>query len=468
MRRRLDGKWIQPSDLTPDVYEGSSIVENIVLASSNHLREYFGLQEGETLPGPIPKFVTRKNSSLDNYFADLLLRTCYEPVDYLPAYEEHVIRGSQEELPSDLNPRLVDSVLIGIGGRSSNPDFKKVYDEHTEVGTQSAKSASQVVFQEHLERYHDHPGVQSIQPIQEEINYIDSEGGVFYDHIFTITKNLHYAQFRQPGFVSESLEAQWKRAIIEAALMSVCISVEVFENFDNQKAIETLEQEWNLYLGKSEKLRENGFVDPVEPEVVEYVKGMIHNQTVSEVKGKASYFTHRRILFALERVWDQKVVSFIMSFLFEAMLQAQQSFVNMQKNIEEGKVPLRSLPGNHAFIYHQREPLDKRPHTGILYRMNDRKRGKKAIVIVHDPVRQITSVFKNNYLRRDTWKRFCDLLIEKEGNEVWYVITHEDGTIANFVLNGTESFVGVPMTKLSENDFFELFKTAIESPTPNS
>ncbi|GEM_PF-5756508 len=455
MNRRLDGKRIQPTDLTPDVYEGLSIVENIVLASSNCLRKFLGLRDNETLSGPIPKFVTRKNPSLDNYFADLLLRTCYAPVDYLPAYEEHVIRGSQEELPSDLNPRLVGAVLIGIGGMSSNPDFKKVYDEHRGHGTRTANSASEVVFQEHLERYLDHTGVQSLEPVQREIGYVDAHGGSAFDHIFSIAKNLHVAQFRQPGFVSESLDAQWKRAIIEAVLMSVCVSIDSFENFDNSKAINALKDEWNLYLKKSEKLEQSGFIGPIEPAAASYFSNMILKPNMLEINGKPSYFTHRRILFALQHVWHPLVVSFVMGFLFEAMLQAQQSFFEMQKK----QILLRSLPGNYVFIYYQKEPIDKLPQRGILARLNDER--KRAIVVVHDPARQITAIFRNNYLPKDKWKRFHDLLVQKEGDQVWYTPTQEDGDIANFILNGTESFVGVDMTQLSDDEFFELFKSTV-------
>src|ERR1044072_2300892 len=117
MTDSFNGLVIQPSDLTSTVGGVKSIVESIILASSNHLRLHLGLLQGETIPGTIPKFVTRRNPSLDNYLADLILRTCYQAVDYLPVYEEHIIQGSQDELSTELNPWLVDSILIGIGCR---------------------------------------------------------------------------------------------------------------------------------------------------------------------------------------------------------------------------------------------------------------------------------------------------------------------------------------------------------------
>lgn len=458
MRQRLDGKRIQPRDLTPEVYEGASIVENIVLATSNCLRSYLGLREGETIPGPIPKFVTRKNPSLDNYFAELLLRTCYEPVDYLPGYEEHVIRGSQEDLPSFLNPRLVDSILIGIGGKSNNTDFRKVYDEHELHGTRVAKSVTRIVFKEHLERYAHSAAIQSLEPLLIEIDVIDSSGGATYDHIFSFTKSLNIAQFRQPGFVAETLEAQWKRAIVGALLMSVCVSVDAFAEYDNQKALESLEKEWELYRLKSKRMIEGGFLDPVADEVVKYVKGAIMKPSQFELPGGAkSYFTLRRIHFALEKVWHPQVVAFLMGFIFEAMLQAQQSFEDMRKR----PVPMRNISKKYFFVYYQKEPKDKLPHRGLLFRMNNER--KRSVLVFHDPVRQITSAFRNNHLPQEVWKRFVKLLIQKEGDDVWYIPTQDSGEIAAFILNGTESFIGVPMTELTEDDFFQLFSEAVKA-----
>ncbi len=461
MKQRLDGKRIQPRDLTPEVYEGTSIVENIVLATSNGLRSYLGLKEDETIAGPIPKFVTRKNPSLDNYFAELLLRTCYEPVDYLPGYEEHVIRGSQEELPSALNPRLVDSVLIGIGGKSNNPDFKKVYDEHDLHGTRIAKSATRVVFNEHVERYKDHPNIISLEPIFGEIDLIDSSGHASYDHIFSFTKSLNIAQFRQPGFVAETLEPQWKRAIIGALLMSVCVSVRAFEDYDNQKAIDELNKEWELYQLKSKRMIEGGFLDPVADEVVSYVKNAITKSGEAELHGGSkSYFALRKILFALQKVWHPQIISFLIGFIFEAMLQAQQSFEELKKR----SVPIRNLNNRYSFVYYQKEARDKLPHRGLLFRMNNER--KRALLVFNDPVRQITSVFRNNYLHPSVWEKFVKLLIEKEGDDVWYIPTQESGAIASFILNGTESFIGVPMTELTEDDFFQLFTEAIKFVPP--
>ncbi len=59
-----------------------------------------------------------------------------------------------------------------------------------------------------------------------------------------------------------------------------------------------------------------------------------------------------------------------MGFLFESMLQAQQSFVLMQKK----EIRIRKVYGKYFFIYYQKESLDKLPQRGILNRMNNEKK----------------------------------------------------------------------------------------------
>jgi hypothetical protein len=462
MAQRLDGKRIQPRDLTPAVYEGASIVENIVLASSNHLRDFIGLAEGETLAGPIPRFVTRRNPTLDNYFADLLLRTCYLPVDYLPAYEEHVIRGSQEELPSALNPRLVGAVLLGIGGQSTNPDFHKVYDEHAAEGRRTARSAAEVVFNAHFSRFTERPGTQAVQRVLEEVSTIDAGGGAGGDHLTKYAQNLNLAQFRQPGFVAEPLEPQWKRAILGAVLMASCLTVPLLEKYKNKDALEDLQNEFDLYLRKARAARKEGFLSNVRESAERWVRDIILRPNEAQIGGHVSLFTLRRILFALRNVWQTNVVSFVLGFLLEATLQAQESFADV---MERG-VPVRPVSDSFVFVYYHKQPHDIQPNRAILARMNNENKG--VVAVVYDPVRQITACFSNQPNKRTSktalpyriWKRFVDLLVARE-HDCWYVLTQDDGKIARFALNGTDSFVGVPMTELTEEDLFGLFSEAV-------
>jgi hypothetical protein len=414
------------------------------------------------LAGPVPKFVTRKNPSLDNYFAGLLLRSCYEPVDYLPPYEEHVIRGSQDELPSGPNAGLVGAVLIGIGGRSSNPDFVKVYDEHSFHGTRTAPSASQRVFEEHLDRYGDRPGVNSVTPLLREINCIDSEGGASFDHLYNILKSLNVAEFIHPGFVFEPLQPQWKRALVEACLVSVCVGWDEFRSYDVKEATADLEKEWDTYIAKIEKRIKYGFPDKIIPEATLMIRRAILQPNEPTISGQPSHLTLKRILYAFRHFWHPSVSAYLLEFLFEAMRQAQQSF----EEIRNTDRPMRRLPGNYAFLAYHAEPKDRIPHRGLLARINSQS--IKGLILVFNPAHETTAIFGSRHLPKKVWRRFVDSLIQREGDGVWYVPTGADGSYAYFMLNGTEYYRGIPKTTLSEENIFGIFSEIVGAQTSAS
>lgn len=459
----MSGKDIQPAQVRLRPADSPSLIEALVLSSSNGLRHHLGLSETETLNGPVPRIVTRKNPSLDNYFAELLLRSCYEPIDYLPSYEEHALYGSPDELPCRLNAGLTGAVLIGIGGRSSNPNFIKAYDEHAHNGGRSSASASQVVFAEHIEPYNDRVGVKSVGVLLDEINSVDSEGGARYDHLYSILKSLNYSEFIQPGFVFETLAPQWKRAVIGACLSAVCTSIDNFQRYDHEQATKDLAGEWDNYIAKVERRIKCGFPDKIIRDAVGEVRRSITEQKELEIKGTQSYLTLRRILFAFRHAWHPSVCAYLLEFLFEAMRQAQQSF----QQIRDSTQPIRRVDEKHFFIYYCQTPTDRLPHRGLLARMNSER--MKGLLVIFNPSFQITAVFCSRHLPKKMWHHFVDSLFEAEGDNVWYVPRTDENRYANFALNGTESYRGTPPSSLQEEDFFRIFAevvTACTSVTP--
>jgi len=437
-----------------------SLIDRITLSSTNGLRRHMDLAPGEWLAGPVPKIVTRKNPSLDNYFADLLLRSCYGPTDYLPIYDEHVLRGSVDELPSSLNAKLVGSVLIGIGGRSSNSDFIKVYDEHSFHGTRTAPSVSQIVFTEHLESHAERLGVKSVQVLLQEINSIDSEGGASYDHLYNVLKSLNVAEFIQPGFVFEPLSPPWKRAVIGACLSSVCVAVADFERYDKEQANLDLGKEWDTYLAKIEKRIKYGFPDRIIPAAVNEIKRLILQPKEPQVNGIPAYLTLKKILFALRHSWQPAVATYLLEFMFEALRQSQQCFEEMRKT----ELPMRRV-NDYAALYYCQEPKDRMPHRGLLSGMN--RKAIKGLLIIYNPLQEVTAIFGSRHLPKGIWRGFVEMLIETEADGVWYIPTSADGNYANFVLNGTESYQGVPRTALTEEGIFQLLVKVVRSSTYN-
>jgi hypothetical protein len=455
----ISAKEIQPSQVRLNAPCWPSLVGAIVLASSNCLRRHFDLQEGETLLAPVPRIVTRKNPSLDNYFAELLLRSCYEAVDYLPPYEEHVLYGSPDELPSRLNAGLSGAILIGIGGRSRNPDFVKAYDEHAYHGTRNSASVSQIVFAEHLDRYGTRPGVNSTSLLLNEINRIDSGGGASYDHLYNILKSLNYAEFIQPGFVVEALDPQWKRAVIGACLSSICVAISLFKQYDLEEATRDLSREWDGYVARLERRVRCGFPGKINATSLAEVRRSILQPKEPQTDGLPDYLTLKRILFAFRHSWHPSVCEYLLEFLFEAMRQSQQSF----QDIRDSFLPIRRIDGKHFFVYYRQRPEDRIPHRGLLARLNSER--MKGILMVFNPAHKVTAVFCSRHLPKKIWRRFVDSLLKIEGDSVWYVPRTNDDDYASFALNGTESFRGTPRSSLQEEDFFNVFAEVVASCT---
>lgn len=449
---RIDGKNILPELLKEKAIVGSSIIEDIILASSNKFREYLNIPHNKLIKGPINKCVTRKDPSLDNYCADLILRTCYEPISDVPVFEEHLIRDSEQVLSSELNPRLQGAILIGIGGQSENRDFVAKYDEHDKDGKRVLPSATQVVIERHLLNMTSPENYDKIYPLIEIINKQDSEGGSSYDSLNLLTKNLHYAQFKQPGFVIENLSAQWKRSIIESTLLALMLNVKELNDADTDYLLNLAKEEIDNYTSKRNDLVNKGFlIENIKNESIDYVS----NKLLGPI-GK-NYLTFKEICFALRNTWDKKICSFIISFFLESAFQLQQEYFDFSNR----KINEIVSENKFSLIYYEMGPQDMLPNRPILGKLN--KERKRGVLIVYNPYLQITAIFHNNFFFPKLWKRFVDLLREKEPKDRWYTPTSESGEYAAFVLNGTRSFVGVKMTELKPEDYAVIFKESIKN-----
>jgi hypothetical protein len=240
--------------------------------------------------------------------------------------------------------------------------------------------------------------------------------------------------------------------------MSVCVSTSALRSYDSDRATAELASEFDSYSAQLEQIGTGVNQSWVDAKALQWVRELILNPNELKIGGSASHLTIKRILFSLQQVWQPPVSSFLIRFLFEAMLQAQQSFEEMREKI----IPTHRLQGGFAFVYYKKERRDKFPHRGLLAHMN--AQATKALIVVHDSDQVITAVFGGKYLPRAVWRSFVHHLIEKEGKQVWYTPT-QNGEYAKFILNGTESYSGVPKTTLNEEGFLQLFAKVVEAYT---
>lgn len=450
----MDGKRLCPPDVDLRAESAFSVADAVVLASSNLLRNLLGIGEAAAREGPPPRCATRKNPSLDNYLAELLLRASHAPVHYAPAFEECAIRGSSQTLSTELNPSLAGAVLIGIGGAGGNPEVRKVYDEHREGGLRSTRSTTQVVFEEHLQPLGDGPGMRMLRPVVEEVSAIDAAGGATYDHLYSIAKILHVARFPQPGLIPGRLDSCWKRAVLDAALASA--AAVSFDDYDNEETLASLLREVDAFVERSPDLELGGAAD-WDDGVAERVAARLRRPNQAQVHGVQSVLTLRKVYHGLRKVWRPSVVSWVMGVFFEALFQAQRGFEDMQQR------PLRfeRLAGGYHLLWYERKPGDILPHRGLSARMS--REGKRGVLVVHDPLWRSTMMMRTQPLAYEVWSRFVELVRAADDADCWYTPTHADGTIASFLLNRSESFIGAPATRLRADDLSRLLHRAIKA-----
>ena len=447
------------------------------------MRDFFGLTSSEVISKPFPRIVTRKDLSLDNYFADLLLRASYKKENRCPDFEEIVIRGSEEDIPVSLNPQIKGAVLIGIGGKmlkkSKHKDFITAYDEHDEEGTRSVDSASQVVFFRHLDKFKKiKTGVSGILPVLNEINLVDSKGEAPENHLIQIVKDLHLSKFYRPGFIVEEYPPQWKRAIVDAILVAVCLKNKELKHIDLNTAGERLREIWKKYREQRKTAVADGLLmpiseNPADSEVI-FNKALSRTASAIQVPQKPKdrrfwkqyeqqlrsienerefLFTLRKILFALEDVWGEDTAYFVIAFLLEAKLQLGAEFhriSTMPLDEFETFVPEAQC----SLIYYVTSEKDMKPNRGITYQL--RGKGKKGVVVLKDLHRYTMTIFSCQ-LDTEKWADFTDWLQKKEPNR-WYIPYDEEKGLAPFILNGTRYYLGSEPSSLTKEDLIDGLK----------
>lgn len=476
----MDYQSLTPDQVSGQHLYGEALLGAVVVASSNALRCILNLPELGVLSSPMPKFVTRLNPSVDNYFADLLLRSCYAPPAFVPLYEEHVVRGRNAEAdPISENPRLIGASLIGVGGRMCEKHFHSVYDEHAEAGTRNLRSACEVVHERHIRHC---PGVNLTDGylrLLKEIATVDSKGGGGGPrYLYSTCKSLHMMRVRLPSFASHRVPVILKRALVEACLVSVVLHHDSLVEFNDTEALEYLKsvwlQEYSPWITRALEARYlpgRGYKD----------RNRVRDELLRESRAdgpSARLLSIHRITMALRWTWPEEIARLFTCLLFDAAVQAQTSFHEIQPLCDQvwrrqplppelarrlqifPITPARESPAYHHVVVHNAQPSDKLAHRGIKHWANTNR--VKGLLVLRDRQLQITAVHALGGLEQQIWNAFSDNLKKKESDEVWYQPVYPGGR-ADFVLNGTEGIQTSPQTRMEDKDFVLLFQSCVGS-----
>ncbi len=453
-----------PRHVTTEEYSGTVLIDRIAVASSNRLRALLGLHDQELVQGAAPDVIVGRQPTGDCYCADLLLRACYADDKSLPQFGEYTIRGERDDPDADLNPRLRQAALIGLAGNGNQDDFQAVYDECPSAGVGSTYSATNAVFRRHLESFQEREAIGSLQPLFEEVEELSACRRLPYDHLFAIIPKLHSAQFHRPASLPEYYHSNWKRAICEALLMSAAVTLnQEEEEFDNERVLHSLENEWKRYLRTNVNLSKKGYLGRIELEAVNAVTARLFRCNEFELctrdgEQRAACCSVRRLFWSLQQVWRPEIVSFIMAFLFEALLQAEQAAINLP--LRHAKVTQLGYD-DYTLLHYTRRPFDQSPQIALLRDVN--KRRIPALVVIYDPVLQSTTIYRGACLFNNVWLAFCDLLLQREGESVWRAELRTNGQYDDLICNGSASCLGAERTCYEAKDFSILLGEAIDT-----
>ena len=144
----------------------------------------------------------------------------------------------------------------------------------------------------------------------------------------------------------------------------------------------------------------SNFLDPVDSEAIEWVGSDILSPADPQTGSAISRLSLRWIASALRSVWNERLVSFFLGFLFESVLQAQQSFVELSRR----PIELAFIDRRCSMISYRKEARDRIPHRALLKKLNDTRR--MGIVKIADPARQTTAILKGRWTPASVWRAF--------------------------------------------------------------
>ncbi len=469
---------VMPGDVTPSNFPGEALFDAVTLASSNAIRTALSIPRTGLIKTALPRFATRANPSVDNYMADLLLRSCYPSTDYIPEYSEHVIRlGVGGAALAEVNPGLVGAVLIGVGREAPLTSVAAVYDEHNPDGSRAARAACEVVHKRHIE-----PAGLELPPgyvsVLEEICRIDSEGNranIASAHLNSVTKALHVSRLRLPGQSSERIYPVWKRAIVEACLTAAILAKDEVASIDEgelqRRALRFWGAAYRPRMLKGIVSRYWGFRDP------EFVKEMRNQLLRVDSSARSVNLTMANLVVAMECAWPQETAHFLLTLLMEGPVQAQMTFHRVEELAERAwnsrrkavpserinMYPIESRDGGdvyHWVTIYEMAPSDSIPHRGIQHALG--RNQVKGILVVKNPQAQTMAIFasgqQKNKLEPLIWDSFVETLLNREPDR-WYRPINSKGP-APFVLNGTESLLQEP-SRLSNGNLIGIFKATV-------
>jgi len=288
----------------------------------------------------LERIIVHTDPHIDEYVAELLFRACLPQTTDTSKlqFQELSIYSKDNDLTcKNLFPT---SAVFGIGRiASGGANALFLFDEHInkEGKSRTAESCSQIVANSFVPTL-----PQSVYTVLREINTIDSFAGAHPQHIGNIIKDIHGTRFAFDPNTKGYLDANWKRALIDACITAIIYCLE--NNIDifgkPEEKAEALRQSLTNYSQKSlhrnhEKFNEikqscSG-VYLNQKKVFEAPNVFLRDRDGNEIKNKngksiPQLLILARCCFACYKCWGEIITDIIFMHFWETIFQNQLNF----------------------------------------------------------------------------------------------------------------------------------------------
>lgn len=433
----------------------------------------------------LDRTISHTHPHLDEYFADLLFRSCLP--DYKMDIDFMEMSVQSQEYDSTCEAYWPNAAVMGIGATLNHkPKSIYLFDEHVKNGKVKDLSCSQIVADQMLKKFLPF----SVYTVLREVNEIDAAGGAHTQHIGNIIKTAHNVRFmfkKEKAYhnsLQNWLPPQWKKTIMDASIIAIiyCLenNIELWKNF--KERANALKESMEYYFENCPYQK-----DPVFNQAVQFLRATYRNQSPSFLKAvlpisknKGQLMLLGRVCYALEVCWGKDIAKIIMMNFWEVVYQGQaifndailelkslcslhvdQSIHSKYGSFQRQTIKLRNIKSLDSYVkdlwifYVEPTPMFVLGNRPLMYLLNQQN-SAYGIAFFNDSFNFRKAIFRGKNVPYELWKRLIDHVCKLEP-ECWHKSYRYNTDIyAPFLINGNPAHGYVPQSQIDLKDLVYL------------
>lgn len=433
----------------------------------------------------LDRTITHAHPHLDEYYADLLIRSTLPSDKMNIDFLELAIQSENDD--STCKAYFQNAIVLGIGANvSGGATPLKIYDEHQVDGGRLEDSCSELVSKDKFKKT-----PWALKILLKEVNELDANGGAHTQHISNIIKSGHLVRFLHKKTtdyyqnIQGWLSPLWKKTIMDVSITAV---IYCLENKINLSEYTVDHEKWligtlNHYKENSEFQTDSNFIKTINRLKDTYSNQKVVYRTAKLPKSKKSnqLLVLGKVCAALFYCWGEKIATIMMIHYWEMVYQTQAVFNDVTDELNklhktndsivhslygtiEKKILFTQIRANNSRritipknFHHQlwvleaeitpRLIMGNRPLINFLNKQNL----GFGIIFLNDKFNCTKALFKGSTFPHNQWRKLVRILCDFEP-KCW----HDTSETASFLINGNRSHAYVPLSQIELPDLINI------------